>query len=105
MTTQEWDHLTSRLAYKQDTNIKVLRQSSMGFYDIVVSRMVVDVTDLSRSIMIGSTSSVPEEASEEQVIQVIKGCLERFEVHECREWFTLDGVQVTNPHKQETIFK
>lgn len=100
--------LCERLTYKPGYRVEISRvlhdDNHLGIQPVYVRvfAMVTDVNDHSRQSPLYNSEGHPwywfEQATEEQVVSLIRGQCRRLELHEVDEWLRLDGVCVTEPH-------
>lgn len=92
MSEEELEALVSRISYKG--GYFIYRDG----FTVKVGFTRTDVFTGQEAIGYGGTATILPDALPGDVVRTIFGLFKALEEHECREWFTVDGVQVFSPH-------
>lgn len=70
---------------------------------IQIDAIVNDAKDQSRTIpLVSHGGTIPEYASEREILERVRIALMDLERHECDEFFRYKGVQIFDPHKGQS---
>jgi hypothetical protein len=96
------EHL-DKIDYLPRWTFKAHEDASEGPYIRFLAEGVQDSYDLEKTLDIGFSSFISpnDRQSVETLLTYIRYRLERYESHECREFFRYDGEIVFDPHKVE----
>lgn len=101
MTNAEIQRVIDRVSYKRGWQYAVYHDYATAWLIMRISRMVEHVDEPEKIIPLVMTRVIPCELAEERFLidQLYRLTID-FELHECKEWFKINGVCYEEPHPE-----
>lgn len=105
MTPHEFVALVESSGYKPAYNVQAVYDTRCMMVWVKMFARVPDANHPESTVPLFSAQGISAEEingmSNSDVAQFLFRCWEKFEEHECREWFTIGGERIFDPHKNK----
>ncbi len=104
---EDLDTISKHLTYKPDVAIRLSIKKDLGFFSITQmtldSSYFTEDSERQKKTVKSLYSTFSLDYNKEQVIELLKENLYKFETHEVDEWLRYKGIRITNPHPENKI--